>query len=415
MNKKKKRLLLAIVIIAAIVAAFFVADIVIFDTGQVPDAAYTHGADTYVRRETTELWNRGVLTKLPSIGKLGSETLGFDLRSYDISGFSLGDKQEELKKVSYDSFTKWPDRLPDGFDPDAIMKSGMNPGLGIRQLHDQGITGEGVSIAIIDQPLNIDHVEYSDRIRSYELLHSMDGSSMHGAAVTSIAVGKNCGVAPGADVYYISSAFIRLTPVGFVTDVSVIADGIDRVLEINKLLPSDKKIRVVSVSMGYGKSLAGRRVIAAIERAKKEGVFVITTAPEYNYGFRYNGLGRDNNADPDSVDSYKPGLFWEDAFYSEYYSDDPVGTLLVPMDARTYACSSSSNGYEFCSQGGLSWSAPWLSGLYALCVQVRPDITPEEYIEKAFETGIQKTINHDGKEYTLGTIVDPVRLIEGLK
>ena len=84
------------------------------------------------------------------------------------------------------------------------------------------------------------------------------------------------------------------------------------------------------------------------------------------------------------------------------------------MDARTYACSSSSDGYEFCSQGGLSWSAPWLSGLYGLCVQVKPDITPEKFFEKAFETGIQKTIVHDGKEYTLGTIVDSVKMIESL-
>jgi len=332
-----------------IAAVFFVADIVIFDTERIQDAAYTKGEDAYVRCESVEQWNRGTLTELPAVGKPGSETLGFDLRSYDISGFSLMDKQEELKKVSYDSFTLWPDRLPDGFDPNAIMESGMNPGLGIRQLHEQGITGEGVSIAIIDQPLNLDHVEYADRIRSYEILHSMEGSSMHGAAVTSIAVGRNCGVAPGADVYYISSAFIRLTPVGFVTDVSVLADGIDRILEINRLLPDDKKIRAVSVSMGYGKSLTGRRVISAIERAKKEGVFVITTAPEYNYGFRYNGLGRDNNSDPDSFDSYLPGLFWEDSLYSGYHSDDPGSTLLVPMDARTYACSSSSDGYEFCS------------------------------------------------------------------
>lgn len=412
MKKKKKRLLLTVMIIVAIVAAFYVADIVIFDTEKVPDVAYTEREDACVRREGVEQWNRGSLTELPAVGKPGSETLGFDLRSYDISGFSLVDKQEELKKVSYDSFTLWPDRLPAGFDPDAIMESGMNPGLGIRQLHEQGITGEGVSIAIIDQPLNVDHVEYADRIRNYEILHSMGGSSMHGAAVTSIAVGRNCGVAPGADVYYISSAFIRLTPVGFVTDVSVLADGIDRILEINRLLPDEKKIRVVSVSMGYGKSLTGRLVISAIERAKKEGVFVITTAPEYNYGFKYNGLGRDNDSDPDSFDSYLPGLFWEDSLYSGYHSDDPESTLLVPMDARTYACSSSSDGYEFCSQGGLSWSAPWLSGLYALCVQVKPDITPEEFIEKAFETGIQKTIVHDGKEYTLGTIVDPVKLIE---
>ena len=101
-----------------IAAAFFVADIVIFDTERIPDAAYTKGEDAYARCESVEQWNRGTLTEIPAVGKPGAETLGFDLRNYDISGYSLMDKQEELKKVSYDSFTLWPDRLPDGFDPE---------------------------------------------------------------------------------------------------------------------------------------------------------------------------------------------------------------------------------------------------------------------------------------------------------
>lgn len=84
------------------------------------------------------------------------------------------------------------------------------------------------------------------------------------------------------------------------------------------------------------------------------------------------------------------------------------------MDSRTYASFTSADGYEFCSVGGLSWAVPWLSGLYALCVQKKPNITPNEFIEKAFETGTDKTIVHNGREYTLGTIVDPVKLIESL-
>lgn len=48
------------------------------------------------------------------------------------------------------------------------------------------------------------------------------------------------------------------------------------------------------------------------------------------------------------------------------------------------------------------------------CVQKKPNITPNEFIEKAFETGTDKTIVHNGREYTLGTIVDPVKLIESL-
>ena len=42
----------------------------------------------------------------------------------------------------------------------------------------------------------------------YELYHSIDEIAvMHSSAVTSIAVRKTCGVAPGANVYYIASTF----------------------------------------------------------------------------------------------------------------------------------------------------------------------------------------------------------------
>ena len=113
------------------------------------NSPYLKEEDSYARREKVEQWNRGNLTKLPRIGSPGTEALGFDLRSYDVSGFSLKDKQKELNKVSFDSYTKWPSDMPDGFDPDVIMKTGMNPELGIRQLHGQGITGEGVRMVRI--------------------------------------------------------------------------------------------------------------------------------------------------------------------------------------------------------------------------------------------------------------------------
>ncbi len=40
--------------------------------------------------------------------------------------------------------------MPAGCDPRKIMADAMNPGLGIRALHKQGITGKGVTVAIID-------------------------------------------------------------------------------------------------------------------------------------------------------------------------------------------------------------------------------------------------------------------------
>lgn len=43
------------------------------------------------------------------------------------------------------------------------MEAAKNLGLGIRQLHEQGLTDKGVKMAIIDQPLGM-HQEYADNI-----------------------------------------------------------------------------------------------------------------------------------------------------------------------------------------------------------------------------------------------------------
>ena len=158
----------------------------------------------------------------------------------------------------------------------------------------------------------------------------------------------------------------------------------------------------------------GIRVKAAIDRATEQGIFVVTTSTDENYDFMLMGLGRGFSDDPNTVDSYVPGKFWEDTFYGKGLWSKSGRILMVPMDSRTYASFTSADGYEFCSVGGMSWAVPWLSGLYALCVQKKPDITPNEFIEKAFETGTDKTIVHNGREYSLGTIVDPMKLIESL-
>jgi len=80
--------------------------------------------------------------------------------------------------------------------------------------------------------------------------------------------------------------------------------------------------------------------------------------------------------------------------------------LLVPIDSRTTAGYTGESDYVFYRQGGYSWAAPWLAGMYALCVQVFPEITPELFVELAFETG---------DSFHTGTIINPVRLIERLE
>ena len=49
----------------------------------------------------------------------------------------------------------------------ALLEACKDPGLVVRSLQARGITGRGVNVAILDQPLLTDHPEFADRIAAY--------------------------------------------------------------------------------------------------------------------------------------------------------------------------------------------------------------------------------------------------------
>ncbi|GFO81824.1 MAG: hypothetical protein A49_14510 [Methyloceanibacter sp.] len=340
------------------------------------------------------------------------------MRSIDLSNLDLSQSITDLLFADFDSRTVWPaaDRMPGGFDPEYIAELGKSPGLGVRSLHDRGVTGRGVGIAIIDQTLLVDHEEYTNRLRLYEEADDIVGgwktAQMHGPAVASIAVGRTVGVAPEADLYYIATAMCGSGTYESI-DFGCLALSVRRILEINAQLPADRKIRVLSMSIGWGPASKGYdEIIAATEQAKADGMLVVCSSIAEVHGLRFHGLGRPPTSDPESPESYGPGLWWAAQFYAGRTFPD---SLLVPMDSRTTASPSGTNEYAFYRQGGWSWCIPYIAGLYALAAQVHPAITPDQFWAAALQTG--KTIQAtDGRRTRpLGRIVNPKALIESLK
>ncbi len=207
------------------------------------------------RRPAPLDWRRGELTVLPTYNP-NSDAMGqMDLQSYDLSALDLRNSLNDLLYADFNQRTVWPpaEKMPADFDYQKIMEIGKNPGLGIRKLHEQGITGKGVGVAIIDQELLVEHQEYAERVQFYEEIGAGKTPStlaaMHAAAVASLAVGKTVGVAPGADLYFISAFSGKCfdTPEMY----HCLTQGIRRILEINQQLPAERKIRVISISRGH--------------------------------------------------------------------------------------------------------------------------------------------------------------------
>ncbi len=220
---------------------------------------------------------------------------------------------------------------------------------------------------------------------------------MHGPAVASIAVGKSVGVAPEADLYYIAETHGEFSEGEFKWDLTWLAKSIDRIVEVNKTLPKSKKIKVISISLGIGSTMNGyEKAFESIEKAKKEGIYTVYVGSD-----PFLGLGRNPLKSADDINSYTLGLFLQK---QPGYNNTQV---LIPMDSRCTASPTGVNDYVFYRESGMSWSVPYVAGLYALACQVNPDITPETFWKEATKTS---SINKD----KLGKIINPVKLIDSI-
>ena len=309
-----------------------------------------------------------------------------------LTRLDLREHIELLEKMPFDSQTIWPDtdKMPEGFDPAALLEDGKNPGLGIRSLHKQGIDGRGVTIAIIDQPLLRNHREYADRLVEYEpvgLLTALASPQMHGPPVSSIAVGKTCGVAPKASLRYFALQM-------WVQDNKPYCYVIDKLIDFNKDKDITQQIRVVSISTGMFSQQAGfDHWQETLIRAEKNGILVVTCHPAF---LQYGTLERIPGQDPDKASSYRRG---------RYGRKEKV--LHIPAGNRTIASHHGPEVYTYTRRGGMSWAAPYLAGLAALAYQVKPDIDPKTIVDLWLKTATQSDAGP--------MIVNPVGFIEAVR
>lgn len=139
-----------------------------------------------------------------------------------------------------------------------LRESYWPEGSGVAQAHEQGITGEGVLVGILDTGCDADHLELRDKEIDFcyvplnpipEAVRSVRGfdADGHGTHVTSIVAGKNVGVAPGAELMVasvIESETIR-------TSLERVIVAMDWMLSQFQLEENAEKPAVLNLSLGF--------------------------------------------------------------------------------------------------------------------------------------------------------------------
>ncbi len=282
-----------------------------------------------------------------------------------------------------------------------VMENGKDPGLGIRDIHKQGITGKGVNVAIIDQNLLLNHPEFYGKIVAYYDTGCEVGEnrgSMHAPAVTSLLVGDKIGTAPDAKVYYAAVPSWKC-------DSEYYAKGLYWIIEENKKLPEDNKIRVVSVSAAPSgeDSLFTKNLNMWDESvliAQREGILVL----DCRIGVK-TGIISPAFYDPEEPNNV---LKCTGGFPGSTYKV-PSFEIGVPASYRTVAeeYMEGSPSYQYTGLGGQSWSIPYAAGVLALGWQINTTLENDRIIKILFDTC---TVSNDGSN-----IINPPAFIEAVK
>ena len=302
----------------------------------------------------------------------------------------LREQLSALERYTFDSRTAWPaaDRMPPDFVPEQIIERGKDPGLGVRRLHSAGIDGRGIGLALIDQPLLREHEDYKERIVSYVAV-DVEGAppQMHGPPVASIAVGKSCGVAPGAALYYYA------VPAWKWMQNEPWAEQLERIIEFNDQLKDTPKIRVVSISLGaFSIRQNYARWKQALEKAEAAGILVVTCDQDV---LPLATLRRINDRAGTDPGDYERGRFGV-----------PAAVLCAPAGNRTMASFRGPNAYTYDRVGGLSWTVPYLAGVAALGLQIDPSLKPGEIVRLWKETASKTKV---------GPVINPGAFVEAVQ
>lgn len=327
--------------------------------------ATQNGANYRVIKDISELQELEYLYKV--------DLSSLDLREY--GDLFVGETNYHSKGVKqWTDQVIWPElsKMPKDFNPQQLLENSKKPE-GVAELHAKGITGKGIKIAIIDHRLFREHPEYQDRIKHYEIFGNnwdRDGVDYHGSLVLGVAVGKNTGVAPDADIYYFASnnwPDEKSQP----NTMRMNNQAIRKIIDMNKALTEREKIRFLSCSWGDRDDTFADEREKLFDEAERNGIMVLggyykhtmqNNQFDKRFGFRDYGLG-------------------------------------IPTDGKTNPYYL--GGYAFERLGGTSSTFPYLAGVFALALQDNPDFTrlanwQDRLMEIAYDTAVGSVVNPEG-------------------
>jgi|GEM_PF-1624444 len=346
--------------------------------------------------------------------------------------------QEQFSNISFDTNTEFSKEQLEKFKPLELLENGKKFGLNLQRLHDAGIDGTGVNVAIIDWTFDIENKEFIDENGNNKIVlyndepiiqEEKNDDGFHGKTVASLLAGNTTGIAPKSKIYYFAS--------NQQWEQEEKTEILDKILDMNN--NDGEKIGVVSMSASFSSDTVNKNYTDKLSETecafisspnffkyfsyynrnpyldindsnnfslqKKTDSMGLTMAKYPHAHKKINTIINDNTKlltelknTPNSeekicsiekeIEHYKTLLLMDFDELKENINKEmeknALATTFIPCGGRSY--SQMEKGYMYCGHSSASWTIPEVSGLYTLAKQMDPHITYEEFSEMSNST-----------------------------
>ena len=268
--------------------------------------------------------------------------------------------------------------------------------LNLDQLHEKGITGQGVTVAVIDSGI-APHPDLKDRIVGFfDLVHQKTEAyddNKHGTHVSGIIAGNGA----NSDGLYMGAApqaklvGIKVLDAEGMGSTSAIIEGIQTAIEHKDELG----IKVINLSLGSFPQfpLKDDLKVQAVNKAIEAGITVVCAVG--NSGPKPHSIGSPANSpyvisvgaadDKNTVERGDDQIAYFTSRGPTKFDELPKPDVVAP-GLNIISASKDETGYL--SMSGTSMASPIVAGSVALLYQVKPDLNPKEIKELLMDTAI---------------------------
>lgn len=324
-----------------------------------------------------EDWIEVISESLPEIPKVITEEWLkeqlLDRKSYFRNwGFCFADLREHefeedideriIRKVPFSTRTKFPAKHPFRYNESMFCTFDD-----VKELHDAGIDGSGINVAVIDFTFETVPNELKECLVYFKNCNENAEVHFHGTIVASQLCGKNLGVAPKANLWFYGT--------GQGKD-NTEKDNLVALKDIYEKNKNGANIKVINISAS--KYRENSEFIDIYNKLLDQGCYIIDSII---FGENFTSI----NQDTDTKDYY-----YSDWQIMSMEEKELKSKIAIPTGGKMTPLVTTENDYLYCGQATYSWSIPILAGYFTLALQINPDLTYDTFVDL-----VRKTVKNE--------------------